>query len=491
MEQSSENSRASWKNMDVVKTFLESCIQEISLNGRLGSSLKADSWNKVKLVLETTHGFSITQKQMKNHYDYLKEKYQAWLPITKKTGNIYDLVSNTILMSNSEWDEYIKAHPKAKALKTSPLPFPDLCTKLFEGSTATGIHGWSPSCTYPRPVVSYVSTTIDIDTLDNIEDLMSNALDILIKNNNGPDIEECIEQLDVLGWEEPLYSATISILCEGDNYKKVWIKIPEDDKLKSPNERFVVIKRRFQHSSQTVHKYFHEVLEAMMKFAKEEILSTTSDSNLHIPSSHKKLRNFFKGAIGALDGTLVHAVIPANQQIVYRGRGKGKCYQNVLAICDCNMVFTYVYAGWEGVAHDARVLTEIASNPNNGFPFPPPNKYYLCDAAYPNIRGFLAPYLNIRYWLGDYHRRRAINKEEKFNHAHAQLRNVIERAYGILKARFPILDKMAPYPIDVQRDVVIACFAVHNFIRKEHLNDDLFNQYDLPQVIFEEEGELE
>ncbi|XP_019250881.1 PREDICTED: uncharacterized protein LOC109229783 [Nicotiana attenuata] len=240
-----------------------------------------------------------------------------------------------------------------------------------------------------------------------------------------------------------------------------------------------------------VHKYFHEVLEAMMLFAKEMISSTTSDSNPQISGAHKKLQKYFKGAIGALDGTLVHAVIPANQQIIYRGRGKGKCYQNVLAICDFNMVFTYVYAGWERVAHDARVLTEITSNPDNGFPFPPSNKYYLCDAAYPNTRGFLAPYRNIRYWLGDYHRRRAINKEEKFNHAHARLRNVIERAYGVLKARFPILDKMAPYSIDVQRDVVIACFAVHNFIRKERLNDDMFNQYDLPQIIFEEEGEHE
>ncbi|XP_060204178.1 uncharacterized protein LOC132632317 [Lycium barbarum] len=228
------------------------------------------------------------------------------------------------------------------------------------------------------------------------------------------------------------------------------------------NERFVVIKRRFQHSSQMIHKYFHEVLEAMMKFAKEMISSTTFDPNLDIPGAHKRLRKIFKGAIGALDGTLVHAIVPANQQIIYRGRGKGKCYQNVLGICDFNMGFTYVYAGWEGVAHDARVLTEIISNPENGFPFPPSNKYYLCDAAYPNTRGFLAPYRNVRYWLGDYQRRRAINKEEKFNHAHAQLRNVIERAYGVLKARFPILDKMPPYSIDVQRDVVVACFAIHN-----------------------------
>ncbi|GAV92359.1 DDE_4 domain-containing protein, partial [Cephalotus follicularis] len=134
--------------------------------------------------------------------------------------------------------------------------------------------------------------------------------------------------------------------------------------------------------------------------------------------------------VGALDGTLVHAVIPITQQTAYRGRGKGKCYQNVLGICDFNMIFTFVWAGWEGVAHDARVLTEIMAELNNGFPFPPPNKYYLCDVAYAKTRGFLAPYRNVRYWLGDFRRRRAMTKEEKFNHAHAKLRNVIERAYG-------------------------------------------------------------
>ena len=79
-----------------------------------------------------------------------------------------------------------------------------------------------------------------------------------------------------------------------------------------------------------------------------------------------------KGAIGALDGTLIHAVVPVDQQTRYRGRGRGECYQNILAICDFNMVFTYVWAGWEGIAHDARVLREVASNPTSGFPFPTP-----------------------------------------------------------------------------------------------------------------------
>ena len=38
--------RVSWKNLSVVRTFLDACIQEISLNGREGGSLKAHSWKK-------------------------------------------------------------------------------------------------------------------------------------------------------------------------------------------------------------------------------------------------------------------------------------------------------------------------------------------------------------------------------------------------------------------------------------------------------------
>ena len=90
----------------------------------------------------------------------------------------------------------------------------------------------------------------------------------------------------------------------------------------------------------------------------------------------------------------------------------------------------------------------------------------------------MAPYRGTRYWLADFRRRRALTKEERFNHAHAQLRNVIERAYGVLKARFPILKQMAPYPFSIQRDIVIACVAVHNFIRKYNIQDELFANFE-------------
>ncbi|GKB33296.1 putative nuclease HARBI1 [Tanacetum coccineum] len=196
------------------------------------------------------------------------------------------------------------------------------------------------------------------------------------------------------------------------------------------------------------------------------------------------------GAVGALDGTLIHARVPINKQHLYRGRGKGDCYQNVLAICDFNMMFTFLVAGWEGVAHDSRILSEAIRNQNAPFPLPPPDKYYLCDAAYAHTRGFMAPYRNVRYWLGDFRRRRPLNGKEKFNHSHAKLRNVIERAYGVLKARFPILKRMAPFSLTTQRNITIACFALHNFIRKEGLDDELFSTYDQLNVQLDNENVL-
>ncbi|XP_076929228.1 uncharacterized protein LOC143593497 [Bidens hawaiensis] len=199
---------------------------------------------------------------------------------------------------------------------------------------------------------------------------------------------------------------------------------------------------------------------------------------------HKRLQLVFRGAVGALDGSLIHAVVPTKEQDLYRGRGKRDCYQNVLAICDFNMIFTFIVAGWEGVAHDSRILSEALSDPHVPFLFPPPKKYYLSDAVYAHTREFMALYCNVRYWLGDFRRRRALTNKEKFNHTHAKLQNVIERAFDVLKARFPILKRMAPFPLETQRNLTIARFVLHNFIRKEGLSDELFEQYDQPNVSF-------
>ena len=51
---------------------------------------------------------------------------------------------------------------------------------------------------------------------------------------------------------------------------------------------------------------------------------------------------------------------------------------------------------------------------------------------------------------------------------------VIERSFGVLKASFPILNLMPNFKPIRQRYVVIVCCALHNFIRMNNRNDELF-----------------
>ena len=59
------------------------------------------------------------------------------------------------------------------------------------------------------------------------------------------------------------------------------------------NVRNRVTKRRFNHSTQTIHHYFHEVLETMLLFGREMIVPTpvTEVTENH---PHQRLREVFK-----------------------------------------------------------------------------------------------------------------------------------------------------------------------------------------------------
>ncbi|KAL5702596.1 hypothetical protein ACHQM5_027797 [Ranunculus cassubicifolius] len=159
-----------------------------------------------------------------------------------------------------------------------------------------------------------------------------------------------------------------------------------------------------------------------------------------------------------------------------------------MCVCDFDMYFTYVLAGWEGSANDARVLGEAIADPQSGFPYPPQGKYYLVDSGYAIAREFLPPYKGQRYHMSQYRGtgRQPRTAKEQFNYAHSSLRNVIERCFGVLKARFPILKFMPPYSLRKQRNIVIAACAIHNFIRKHKLEDELFRKYGNEDLIIED-----
>jgi hypothetical protein len=66
--------------------------------------------------------------------------------------------------------------------------------------------------------------------------------------------------------------------------------------------------------------------------------------------------------------------------------------------------------------------------------------------------------------------------EETFNYAHSSLRNVIERAFGVLKMKWRILLDIPCYRPETQTQIICACFALHNFIR---MNGDFDSHFAL------------
>ena len=96
-------------------------------------------------------------------------------------------------------------------------------------------------------------------------------------------------------------------------------------------------------------------------------------------------------------------------------------------------------------------------------------KYYAVDAAYTNMLGFMAPFRGARGTPQE----RAI--KVLFNRRHAMLREIIERTFGVLKKWFPILKgSMQNYLMATQNNIVLACCALHNFMRDHVPNDAYF-----------------
>ena len=107
--------------------------------------------------------------------------------------------------------------------------------------------------------------------------------------------------------------------------------------------------------------------------------------------------------------------------------------------------------------------------------------YYVVDSGYINMNGFFTLYKSERYHLRDYRGlgRAPRSPQKLFNYRHSSLCNVIERCFSVLKARFSILRDMHNYSLRKQRLISIACYALHNFIRRENASDRLFGDFDM------------
>lgn len=237
------------------------------------------------------------------------------------------------------------------------------------------------------------------------------------------------------------------------------------------------VQDRFQHSSETVSRNFKAVLNALLQLYPDYVTMPRDETPSRIRNDWGKMR-CFKDVRGAIDGTHIAAHISAVDQAPFRNR-KGYLSQNVLAGCTLDLYFFYVLPGWEGSANDSRVLDNAIAN---GFPRMK-DRILLADGGYGMHSGVITPYKTTRYHLREQGiaSQRPKNKEELFNLRHAQLRNAIERIFGVLKKRFRIFDTPPQYDYDMQVELVLVACALHNFIRFWSLgvDDEIYQEVDI------------
>ncbi|XP_075499391.1 uncharacterized protein LOC142537781 [Primulina tabacum] len=193
-----------------------------------------------------------------------------------------------------------------------------------------------------------------------------------------------------------------------------------------------IIGHDYVRSGQTISAHFHEVLGSVLKLHTILLVRPSAIDDTCTDETWK----WFKGCVGALDGS----------------------------------------------AADARVLRD-ALTWEDGLKVQR-GCYYLCNNGYANVHGFLTPYRRVPYHRDAWGNRTCYpqNFKELFNWRHSKARNVIERAFGLLKKRWAIMRSPCFYPLKTQNRIIMACILLHNFIRSqmpdnllEDMEDDTLN----------------
>jgi hypothetical protein len=113
--------------------------------------------------------------------------------------------------------------------------------------------------------------------------------------------------------------------------------------------------------------------------------------------NNPKFFPYFQDAVGAVDCTHVHCWPSSATRSRYRDRN-GNLTQNIFAVCNFRMLFTYVMSGWERSASDSHIFHD-AQQKDLQLPY---GKYLLANAGFPSCQMLLVPYRSTRYHLREW-----------------------------------------------------------------------------------------
>ena len=160
-----------------------------------------------------------------------------------------------------------------------------------------------------------------------------------------------------------------------------------------------------------------------------------------------------------MDGFHVRVEVPHEEASVYYDR-KGNLSTNNLIVVDFNRQITYLLAGWEGSAHDARMLRNAR---DRGLSIPQ-GKFVLADGGFANEVDVLVPYRGFRCHMQEFADQYGPQcAEELLNYRLSSMRCIVECVIGILKERWHMLQAVPTYSPDMQSLICRAAAVLHNF----------------------------
>lgn len=177
--------------------------------------------------------------------------------------------------------------------------------------------------------------------------------------------------------------------------------------------------------------------------------------------------------IGAIDCTHVKITKPSIHGDEYVNR-KGVCSINVQATCNAKEIFTSVDASWPGSVHDSRIWRNSTVQQimyNNG-----QEAALLGDEGYGIAPWLLTPFKNATTPI-----------QQNYNLIHAKERCVIERCFGQLKRRFPMLHYTFRLKTENIPKHIVSAFVLHNVAK--HLQDP-YNDFEPLEMEVQHPNEL-
>lgn len=188
----------------------------------------------------------------------------------------------------------------------------------------------------------------------------------------------------------------------------------------------------------------------------------------------------FPRVIGCIDGTHIRIQSPGGEHAeVYRNR-KGYFSLNVQVVCNHQLKAVDIVARWPGSAHDATIFDHSSLKrrfEQNEFR----TALLLGDSGYPVRKYLLTPLITPRS-----------PSEQKYNETQIRTRNSIERFFGVIKRRFPVLSLGMRVRLDTVQDIIVATTVLHNIARTENEeepeiynieDDDNTNHFDQSQIL--------